>query len=174
MGAAAVIGVGIQAYGTYQGLRASSVAAKYNAQIDRSNIKIKEMRIEDLRSLGARAARQLETEAVHFVGEQVTAFASGGIDISSAVVSEAIEETARTSAADIIELQHNIERDIWGLEVGIMSDQASELLNRLQAKSAARLAPIAAVGTAVSAASPFLFRGTPPVNPLERTTPRIR
>lgn len=169
--AAVVVGVGIQAYGTYQGLRASSVASKYQAQIDRNNAEIKKLRIEDLRGVGARAEKQLESETVQFIGEQVTAFASGNIDISSAVVQERIEETARTGAADIIELEHNIERDIWGLEVGIMSDKASELLNRMRAKSAARLAPIAAAGTVAAGVLP-LFRPSQPTNPLFRTSPR--
>jgi len=138
------VGIGLAAYGTYRGLRAEKSAAKHNAQIARTNAAIKKERIKDVRVTGARLARQIERETIDFIGDQVTAFASGGVDISSGVVSEAVEGTARSGAADIIELQSNIEKDVWGLEVGIMSDEMSAAFSASRARRLKRAAPIAA------------------------------
>lgn len=161
------VGIGLQAYGTYTGYKAAQKSAKYDAQIRRNNIAIAEEQIKDVTRAGMVTAKKLETETVHFIGDQVTAFASSGIDLSSAVVSEAVEQTARTGATDIIELQKNIEREKWGLKVGIMSEGAQIALDKAKARSAGRAAII---GTAATLMSLSTIPKTPTtVNPLQRT-----
>jgi hypothetical protein len=146
MGAAAIVGTGLQAYGTYQGLKADEATLKYRAQMSRTNAAIIDKQIKSLKGAGAREAVKLEAETIQFAGEQISAYASAGIDISSSVVSEAVEQTARTGAADILTLQHNLKRQAWGLEVGKMSDELQALFDEASARSARRAAPIA-VGT---------------------------
>jgi hypothetical protein len=170
MGAAAAIvgaGIGIQAYGQYRGLRASSVEAKYRAQIDRTNAEIRKQQARDVRAIGARAAVQLERETVQFGANQVTQFASGGIDISSAVVTQAIEETARTGAADIITLQHNIEREIWGIEAGITELETSAAFREAEAEAVEDITPISVAGTLFTGFGSLAARRR---NPLALTT----
>jgi hypothetical protein len=144
MGGTALIGVGLQAYGTYQGLKAAEARAKYDAQVNRNNVKIIEAQIKDVRTLGKIAEKQIERQGIEFVAGQVSSFASSGIDISSAVVGEIVEETARVTAADVITTQKNIEREIWGLKVGKMNETSQLLFNKARGRSAGKFAPIAA------------------------------
>lgn len=166
---AIIAGIGIQAYGQYRGLRSAEAAADFQAGISRQNAKIKKERIKDITAIGLAEEKLLEREAIEFAAEQVTGFASGGIDVASAVVGEAVEETARIAAADIITLQHNIKRAVWNEEVGIMSDELSALFNRIQARSAGKLAPITAAGTILTGVGLLGLRGT--TSPLVRTAP---
>jgi hypothetical protein len=172
MGAATVIGIGagLQAYGQYAGLRASAVSEKYQAQIDRNNAKIQKERIKDVTAIGAKEAKRLEQETVQFATNQITGFASSNIDIASAVVTEAVEETARVGAADIITLQHNIEREIWGIETGIAGLEAQAQLRESQARQTEKLAPIAAGATLLSGFGGIATRKQEPESPLKRTT----
>jgi len=176
MGGAALIGVGLglQAYGTYQGLRAASESAKYQAQIDRNNQEIKIKRIESVRTVGAQLIKDLESDAIQVQAGQITAFASEGIDISSAVVGERLEETVRTAGSDIITAQHNIENAVWGIEVDIMNDKAQELFNMARGRTAEKFAPIAAgAGLLTGLGQLALLARTPktpePKSPLTRT-----
>lgn len=153
-----IVGTALQAYGTYQGIRASSVQAKYQAQTDRINAKIKEERIQDVKVTGAKVAKQIEAGAIQLIGEQATAFASGNIDISSSVVSEAAEGVARAGAADINTLQHNVRRDVWGLKIGIMNDETSAAFNEIRAKRLARLAGVATLGTILTGSAEIVER----------------
>jgi hypothetical protein len=158
MGGAALFGVGVAltAYGEYKGLKAQQQSAKFQAQIARINTKIIDERIKDIRGLGARAALQLEQEGVEIVAGQVTAYAGRNIDISSAVVTQKIEDTSRIVASDVIDLQHNIENEIWGLKTEKVSQSAIELFNKARARSAGRLAPIVAGATLLTGFSQFL------------------
>lgn len=144
-----IIGAGIvlSAYGTYRGLRAQEKARKAQAQTDRINAEIKKERIKDVRGTTARITARVAREGVEFAADQVTAFASAGVDVSSAVVGEAVEATARTTSADISELQHNARKQIWGIKTGVMSDTANALLKEGQARRLGKLAPIATAGT---------------------------
>jgi hypothetical protein len=174
--AAIVVGVGLKAYGDYRGLRSAEARAKYDAQINRSNIKIIEEQIKDVRTLGKVAEKEIEQQAVEFIGEQVSAFASSGIDISSAVVGEVTEETARKAAADIVTTQKNIERDIWGLQIGKMNEASQLLFNKARARSAGKLAPIAAGATLLTGVSGLSLRTGKPPPPASQKSPlrRIR
>jgi hypothetical protein len=142
---ASVTATTVKSYGTYAGLQAQSVQEKYNAQISRSNIELRKQRKADIRLTGARAVKELETDAIKIVGRQATAFAGAGIDISSQVVGERIEETARVRAGDIITLQENIRKQLWGEDVGILSDRQQALLADYRSKIAGQLAPITAI-----------------------------
>jgi hypothetical protein len=142
-GAATAAGIGLQAYGTYRGLKAAEARAKYDAQVNRNNLKIIDEQIKDVRTLGKIAEKQIERQGIEFIAGQVSAFASGGIDISSAVVGEVVEETARVTAADVITAQKNVEREIWGLKTGKMNETSELLFNMARGKSAGRLAPVA-------------------------------
>lgn len=169
MGGAALIGVGagVQAYSTYQGYQSAKTGYKYQSQINRQNAAIIEEQKKDVVVSGKKAEKKLERETVEFIGDQVTAFAGSGIDISSSVVGEVTEATARTAAADIIELQQNVKRDVWGLEIGKMSEIAKANLNKYKAKQAERASYLSIVGGATSIYGSTL---TPP-NPLIRTAP---
>lgn len=143
-GAVLPIGIGLSAYSTYQSYQAEKKAADFRASQARTNAAIKKEQIKDVQFIGAQELKHLERDALQIGADQVTAYAGGNIDISSAVVQERLEETARTAAADIITAQHNIEKAIWGLEIGIMNEEAQALFNSARAKSLERIAPIAA------------------------------
>lgn len=170
MGGAAIIGIGagVQAYSTYQGYQSARTSAKYLANINRQNAAIIDAQKKDVITTGKKAEKRLERETVEFIGDQVTAFAASGIDISSAVVGEVTEQTARTGAADIIELQQNIKREVWGLEVGKRSELAEANLNKYKARQAKR----AGVLSIATGATQIYGSTLTPKSPLVRTSPR--
>jgi hypothetical protein len=173
MGTAAIVGgIGLQAYGQYQGLRAAAESAKYDAQVERNNIAIIEEQIKDVTGRGRIVEKQIEQQAVEFIGEQVSAFASSGIDISSAVVGEVTAETAKKAAADMITVQKNVAREVWGLKIGKMNKESSVLFNEARARSARKLAPVAAGATILTGAGSLALRTKTPTttkSPLTRT-----
>jgi hypothetical protein len=174
MGGASYIGIGLQAYGTYRGIKSAEARAKYDAQVNRNNIKIIEEQIKDVRTLGKIAEKQIERQGIEFIAGQVSAFASGGIDISSAVVGEVAEETARVAAADVITTQKNIEREIWGLKVGKMNETSQLLFNKARGRSAEKFAPVAAGVELLTGFGEFGLRTKKPKtkSPLTRRRPR--
>lgn len=149
---ASIAGTGLQAYGAYEEFKANESEAKYQAQISRNNVKIIEQRKADLRTVGAQQVARLKNETVQFAADQVTGFAATGIDISSAVVSEVIEETTGIGAADIVQAQKNIEREIWGLDIQKMSEQATAIFQESRARRFRKLAPIAAFSSLLGSA----------------------
>ena len=138
------IGLGLQAYGTYRGLRAEEEAAKFNAQQARNNAEIIKKRIEDVRGVGAKAVKRLELDAIQVASNQVNVFAGNNIDVSSAVVGDIVEETGRVAATDVVTTLNNVEKMVWGLEVGQMNEESLAMLNDARAKSASKFAPISA------------------------------
>lgn len=172
MGTAVVVaGLGWKAYGQYQGLRAAAASAKYDAQVERNNIAIIEEQIKDVTTRGAIAEKQIARRAVEFIGEQVSAFASSGIDISSAVVGEVTADTAKKASADMTTVQKNVSREIWGLKTGIMNKEASVLFDEARARSARKLAPIAVGGTLLTGVGALALRTKKlkPPSPLTRS-----
>jgi hypothetical protein len=166
MGATAVIvaGTAITAYGQYQGLRASEAQAKQQANIERMNKELLKQQIPDVIATGMRGARQIEREGIQFSAEQLAAFASSNIDIASQVVGEAVEGTARTTAADILTLHHNVARDVWKLNIGIASAEAQAQLKEREARSAGRAAIIAPAATLLTGIGTLGIRRRSPVD----------
>jgi hypothetical protein len=144
-GAAVVqlFGTGLKAYGTYEGIKAAESEAKFRAQVARNNVKIIDQQKKDVRLVGEQLFEQLEREGVEFSAGQVTAFASGGIDISSSVVQEAVEATARVTAKDIVQAQSNLRRELWGLDVEKMGFGTEAIFQEAKAKRLKKLAPVA-------------------------------
>lgn len=152
-------GKALQIYGQYAGLKSAETQAKYEAQIDRTNAEIIEQRKRDLVATGGRAEAQIMTQTVQFAADQMTAFASGGIDVGSAVALETFDETARVGAADIIDLHHNIEQQVWGLDIDGLSLKASALLKESTAKSARRLATLGIISNLLSSGAAVVGGG---------------
>jgi hypothetical protein len=161
---AIIAGTAITAYGQYQGLRAQEVQAKHEARIERMNAEMLKQQIPDVIATGKRGARQIEQEGVRFSAEQLSAFASGNIDIASAVVGEAVEGTARTTAADILTLHHNVARDVWRLNVGVQSGLATAQLKEREARGAGRAAVIAPTATLLTGVGTLGVRRRSPVD----------
>jgi hypothetical protein len=152
-------GTGLKAYGQYKTGMAESDKLEYEAQVARTNVAIGKARIADLRDVGAREVKQLESLAVAEIAERGTAYASAGIDISSSMVIEGIESVSRVKSADIITAQKNTERRVWDLEVGIMNDEAEAIFKAKQAREAEQAAEIAATSTVVSGVTSDILGG---------------
>jgi hypothetical protein len=155
-GGAAAVSAGIQIYGIYSGAQAAKREARYNAKIAKQNQKIAKEQAKDIVARGAEAEKTLEQDAIRFADEQLLTFAGSGIDIRSGVAQQTIEDTARLSAADIITLKHNVERDVWATEVGIVSSQAETQLSKIRARSAQRAANIQIATTLLSTGTRFI------------------
>lgn len=172
-GAALPIGIGLSGYSTYKSYQAEKEAARYQASVKRTDAAIKKEQIADIQFIGAQEIKRLERDAIQVGADQVTAYAGGNIDISSAVVQERLEETAKTAAADVITAQHNIEKAVWGLEVGIMSDEAQALFDSARARSLEKTAPIATGAELLTGFGGLSFsRRDKTKSPLARTSPR--
>jgi hypothetical protein len=141
---AAVIGLGLQAAGTFRELKAAEKSFEFQAQMNRNNAELKKERIKDIETVGAEAIKQMELDAVQISADQITAYAGAGVDISSAVVGERLEETALVATSDIMTVLNNIEKSVWGIETEIENDTQLALFNEARAKSAGKFAPIAA------------------------------
>jgi hypothetical protein len=157
---AAASGTVIKSYGTYAGLQAQAVQAKYEAQVGRSNIELRERKKSDIRLAGARAVKDIETDAIKVAGRQATAFASGGIDLSSQIVGEKLEETARVRGADIVELNEILRKQLWGEDIGILSERQQILMAQFRGKLAGQLAPITALSELFSGAGAAAIGGS--------------
>lgn len=136
--AAIIVSTGAQVYGAYQGGQAAKKEAAYQKKINQNNQKIAKLQGQKIVESGMITARQLEADALRFADSQLLGFAGGGIDITSGAALKAVEETARTTAADIITLQHNIAQEVWGLEVGIQSSKVENQLLSIRARNAER------------------------------------
>jgi hypothetical protein len=128
---AVIIGTGAQIYGQYESGRAAKKAAKFNAQIARNNLKIAKEQAQDIVEGGAISAERLKLDAIKFADSQLLAFAGAGIDVSSQVAVQAVEDTARIAAADIITLQHAVAQDVWATKVGALSISAQQRLDQI-------------------------------------------
>lgn len=144
---ALVVGTGLQIYGTYTSGQAAKKEAKFQAQIARNNQKTAKEQAKDIVSGGMISAKELEADALRFADDQLLAFSAGGIDITSGVAMQAIEETARITAADIITLQHNVAKDVWSVRVGLTGYETAEQLANIRARQAARAANILLVSS---------------------------
>jgi hypothetical protein len=145
MGTTAFIaGLALQAAGTFREQKAAESSFKYQAQVNRNNAEIKKARKKDIETEGAKAIKHMEFSAIQIGANTITAFAGAGIDPSSAVVGERLEESARVATSDIMTTLNNVEKIAWGIDVEIQNDTQAALLNEIQAKSAGKLAPIAA------------------------------
>lgn len=147
-------GSSLKAYGVYEGFKSEEANAKFQAGISRNNIKIIEQQKADLLSVGAQQAATLKHDTMRAAADQVTDFVSSGIDISSAVVGETIEETALVGASDIITAQKNFERQVWGLEIGKMNEQTNMIFQLARARRLKKLAPIATVTSLLGSTGP--------------------
>jgi hypothetical protein len=159
MGIFGRIGVGLQLYGLYLSGQAAKKEAAYNAQIALYNQKIAKIQAKDIAVGGAITAEQLESDAIRFADDQLLGFASGGIDITSGVAQQAIEDTARITASDIITLQHNIAKDIWSVEVGATASAIQTQLDNISARNAERASNIA-IATALITGGTRLSRSS--------------
>lgn len=161
MGAGALVatGVGLQAYGTYSGYQAAEKEARYQERQKRHNIMVAKEVAKDIKTRGLIDIKRLESDAVRLGAQQVTAFASGNIDISSGVAKQVTEDTARIAAADIIELQHNIARDIWGVEQGIISTSAEAQMEKIRARRLKRAAMISFASAILTGGAQLGFGG---------------
>ena len=140
----AITGLGLQAIGEYRELKAAEKSFEYQAQVNRNNAELKKISKKDIETVGAEAVREMELSAVQISADTITAYAGAGVDISSAVVGERLEESARIATSDIMTTLNNVEKLAWGIDVEIENDTQAALLNEMQAKKAGKLAPISA------------------------------
>lgn len=150
--AAVVVGTGAEIYGLYTGGQAARKEAKYLTKVNLNNQKLAKQQADDIVARGNVDAKTLEADAVRFADNQLLAFATNGIDLSSGVVQNAIEDTARISASDIVELQHNIARDVWAVKIGAAASAAETQLMNIRARNAEKLANIKIATVLIGAA----------------------
>jgi hypothetical protein len=151
MGAAVAVGTGLQIYGQYESGRAAKKAARFNARIARKNLKIAKEQAQDIVEGGAISAERLKRDALKFADDQLLAFAGQNIDVSSQVATQAVEDTARIAAADIITLQHEVAQQVWATKVGAQDIAAQAALDRMIARRAERSANIKIASTLILA-----------------------
>lgn len=143
-GAAAVagVGLGLQAYGIYEGKQAAKREGRKQRELDRRRQEIARIEAKEIVTSGLISERILERDAVRLADNQLIAFAGRGIDITSGAPQAVIEDTARTTAADIITLKHNVKRDVWAKGIGAEAIAAESQLNRIRERNAQKAANI--------------------------------
>lgn len=142
--AAAAIGTGMQAYGTYQEGKAESQANKYNAEIMRQKAK-------DAADAGEKEKQRASLESKQLMGRQMAQLAANGVDLTSDSPLEIFQQTAEWGERDRQEISDNTAREIWGY-----NSQAN--LYDAAAKNAKRAGRIGAFSTILGGSANLLFK----------------
>lgn len=139
------IGVGMQAYGTYQEGQATSQVNKYNANIMRQQAKNAVVKGNEEKAKTALQNKQL-------MGRQMAQMAANGVDLTSDSPLEIFQQTAEWGERDRQMIEDNTARDVWGY-----NSQAS--LYDAAGKNAKRAGKLGAFSTLLGGSANLMFNG---------------
>lgn len=137
------LGVGMQAYGTYQESKATSEANKYNADILRQQAKDAVAKGNEEKVKSALQNKQL-------MGRQMAKMAANGVDLTSDSPLEIFQQTAEWGERDRQMIEDNTARDVWGY-----NSQAS--LYDATGKNAKRAGKLGAFTTLLGGSANLMF-----------------
>lgn len=135
--AVTAIAGGVSAYGQYQQGQAQEEQYEYQAAVDRNNSIIAQRQADDAIERG-RIEEQEHREKVNQIkSSQRVSFASRGIDLGSADVSETLADTAMLGELDALTIRNNAQREAYGYRVQASNFEASAGLKEVAGDNAA-------------------------------------
>jgi len=113
MGAAAAIGMGVS---TALGIYANETTARANKKSNEYNAQLMEYKAVDALARGEEEAANVQTDYRGFAGEQRTAIAGQGVDLSSGTAQKLAAQTEHRAQVAINQVRVNAAREAFGYQ----------------------------------------------------------
>jgi hypothetical protein len=148
-----LVGAGVSAYGSYEGMEAQSANAAYQAQVAANNAKIAQQNAGmDIQSGEIQAANQgLKTRAA--VGTTKAQEGASGIDVNTGSFPQVRSAESELGMLDALTLRSDAAKAAYGQEVAATSATAESGLQTAESTEAANAAPVGALGSFLSSVS---------------------
>ncbi len=151
--AAGIAGAAVSAIGTYGSMEAQSANAAYQAQIAKNNATIAGRNANMDLQAGETAAvnRGLKTRAQ--VGAQLAGEGASGVDVNSGSFVKARAGTSEMGMLDALTIRSNTAKKVYADETQQSNYEAESGLMSNESQEASDMAPVAAIGSALTSAS---------------------
>jgi hypothetical protein len=143
---------------------AAQRAAESAAALDEYNAAVADLQAKDAIARGDEEASRYAAEVRGVIGEQVAAFAAGGVDVHFGSAVEVQEDARMLGQMDVDTIENNSAREAWGYEVQAFNDRQAADIKRQDGsmyaaagRSAQTAARIGAVSGAAVNTSSLLF-----------------
>lgn len=107
---AGIVGGVVSGVSSYQQGKSQQAMYNYQAQIDENNAKIAEQNAAEERQTGIEEARLQRIKTLQAIGEQQTAMAANGMDVTQGTSLDIISDTAAMGELDALQIEHNYEK----------------------------------------------------------------
>jgi hypothetical protein len=115
MGAAAIVGIGMQAAGGILGAYGSIQAGNQNQRLAEREADVLDYRASLVEEQGKFGAEQTRKKGTAIQGAQKAGYAAQGVVVGDGTSGEQIEQTAKLSEQDALQIKLNAAREAWGL-----------------------------------------------------------
>lgn len=119
-----LLGVGLQAYGTYQQVSAQNQANEFNARMAEQNAATAAQNADIAKQQSSGAIREGEIEekqhrlrVAQLKGEQRTSFAGGGVVVDRGSAMDTLQDTTKWGELDALTIRTNAAKEAWGYDV---------------------------------------------------------
>lgn len=107
------VGVGMQAYGSYQQSQSQKAAYKYQSQVNANNAKIAEWQAQDALTRGAKAEQQSQLKTAKLRGSQRAALAANGVALDEGSPLSILQDTDYMGGQDVATIHGNAAKEAW-------------------------------------------------------------
>lgn len=124
------------AVSNYQQGKSQQAMYNYQAQIDENNAKIAQKNAAEERQTGIEEARLQRMKTLQAIGNQQTAMAANGMDVTQGTSLDIIEDTAAMGELDALQIEHNYEKKALQYEQASNNYSNQANLDRIAGKNA--------------------------------------
>lgn len=150
LGAVAIGGGVMGAYGKLQQGKAAQQAAEYQAAVDEQNAKLADIQSADAETRGQIEREQIQLKARQVLGTGRTGYAAGNVMLDTGSPLTWEQDTAALAAQDVETSRHNTAMEKWGYQVEKTNALNSASMARASGKNAVKASKIGAVSSLLS------------------------